>query len=342
MLSNSHFVEENVDRPKIICLTPVKNEAWILETFLRCASVWADHIIVADQMSTDSSREIVSRFEKAILVNNDSPIFNEPERVQLLLREARKISGPKILIALDADEIMAGDLEWLRSEEFLSTPSGTRITFEWVNVEPACKRFWNSNPPMSWGFVDDGSRHSGKLIHSGRVPEPDGTPVIHATKLRILHLQYIDWDRMKSKHRWYQCYERIQFPKKSPLSIYRTYHHMDAIAEQKMSVITDESISVYTQMGIDPFLHVKEDVYRWDREVVAMVRGHGFTTYRYTDIWDKVWSNVDPTFGDELAMNQTLRGKLLLRYLKLSQYSSRALRVKLVDKLLAMLVRIGF
>ena len=32
------------ERPKIICLTPVKNEEWILRRFLRLASLWADHI----------------------------------------------------------------------------------------------------------------------------------------------------------------------------------------------------------------------------------------------------------------------------------------------------------
>ena len=36
-------------RPKVICVTPVRNEAWIIEPFLRAAELWADHIILADQ-----------------------------------------------------------------------------------------------------------------------------------------------------------------------------------------------------------------------------------------------------------------------------------------------------
>jgi hypothetical protein len=32
----------------VICIVPVKNEAWILGNFLTCAQKWADHIIVAD------------------------------------------------------------------------------------------------------------------------------------------------------------------------------------------------------------------------------------------------------------------------------------------------------
>ena len=76
-------------KPTVICLTPVKNEAWILERFLRCASLWADYIIIADQGSDDGSVEIATRFPKVILVENPSSIFNEPERQKLLLEAAR-------------------------------------------------------------------------------------------------------------------------------------------------------------------------------------------------------------------------------------------------------------
>lgn len=41
------------EKPIINYLTPVRNEVWILDRFLKAASFWADHIIIADQMSTD-------------------------------------------------------------------------------------------------------------------------------------------------------------------------------------------------------------------------------------------------------------------------------------------------
>ena len=64
--------------PKIICLTPVLNEAWILDRFIRCASLWADHIIIADQGSTDGSREIAQRYDKVIFIDNKKTgDFNE-------------------------------------------------------------------------------------------------------------------------------------------------------------------------------------------------------------------------------------------------------------------------
>ena len=40
------------ESPTVICLTPVRNESWILERFRPGASMWADHIVIADQRRT--------------------------------------------------------------------------------------------------------------------------------------------------------------------------------------------------------------------------------------------------------------------------------------------------
>jgi len=37
------------DPVRIVVVTPVRNEAWILERFLSVTSRFADHIIIADQ-----------------------------------------------------------------------------------------------------------------------------------------------------------------------------------------------------------------------------------------------------------------------------------------------------
>ena len=52
-----------MEKPLLVVLTPVFNEAWILPAFLKATSLWADYIIIADQMSTDGSREIYKEFE---------------------------------------------------------------------------------------------------------------------------------------------------------------------------------------------------------------------------------------------------------------------------------------
>src|SRR5262245_56122736 len=122
-------------RPTIVCITPIKNEAWILERFLTCASVWADHIILADQNATDGSREIAHRFPKVRLLDNSAKSYNELERQQMLLAEARRIPGPRLLLALDADEFLTANFhtspEW---ETIRNAPAGTVISFQWPYV----------------------------------------------------------------------------------------------------------------------------------------------------------------------------------------------------------------
>jgi hypothetical protein len=86
-----------VNMRKIIGVTQVKNEEWILDRFLSVTSGFADHIIVTDQQSTDGSRSICTPFTKVHLISNDSPIYDEAHRQKLLLTEARRMSPGKEL-----------------------------------------------------------------------------------------------------------------------------------------------------------------------------------------------------------------------------------------------------
>lgn len=83
------IVKETLQAPKLVVLTPVKNESWILDTFLAATSLWADHILISDQNSTDATREIVQRYPKATLIHNQCATYNESANRRNLLNEAR-------------------------------------------------------------------------------------------------------------------------------------------------------------------------------------------------------------------------------------------------------------
>src|SRR5271154_3152689 len=120
------------EKPKIVVLTPVKNEAWILPRFLATTSLWADLIIIADQKSSDESVQICKRFEKVVLIPNENPNFNEAERQLLLIKAARElVPGSRILFALDADEILAANaLETAGWQKILKAQPGTAVLLE--------------------------------------------------------------------------------------------------------------------------------------------------------------------------------------------------------------------
>lgn len=286
--------------PKIICLTPVRNEAWILDRFLESASLWADHIIIADQMSTDGSREIVKRYPKAILIDNPSETYNESERQKLLIYEARKFEGPRLLITLDADEIFTPNI--LSSPEFktiLSSKPGTIIKFQWANIRPDIQNMWLASY-FPWGYMDDGHQHEGtQKIHSARIPLPTTSDIITINQIKVIHFQYTNWKRMQSKHRWYQCYERINYPNKSALNIVRMYHHMYAIPQNKIIPIPQEWIKEYNLLGID-ITSITEETYNWwDEKVLNYIEQYGANKFKKLLIWDIDWSITAKIWGKD-------------------------------------------
>lgn len=323
---------------KIICLTPIKNESWLLDNFLRAASVWADYIIIADQMSSDGSREIAKKYKKVILIDNNSIDYSEIDRQNILINEARKIDGPKLLITLDADEFFTPNcqksFEW---KKMLSAPEGTVFQFFWANLCPDMKNMWSVGP-FSWALVDDGkTQHKGSKIHNARIPLPEnGNPVL-INDIKVMHFQYTSWHRMESKHRWYQCYERINFPQKNPIDIFRTYHHMYAIPKNNIKSIPQIWFDDYKKMGIDINLIIKEKKFYWDEKVLNYFDEFGFNFFRKEFIWNIDWNEVAKTWGlknNGIKDPRNLFDKFVHFYLFKTQKYSKSIFIKLIDKIL--------
>ncbi len=287
-------------KPTIICLTPVRNEAWILDNFLKTASLWADVIIIADQMSTDGSREIALKYPKVKLIDNNSAAFNEPERQKLLINEARKIEGQRLIITLDADEIFSPEIfhsvEW---RNVLNAAPGTIIKFQWANLLPGFKKMWYGYY-FPWGYMDDGAEHNEtNKIHTGRIPLPEGHPVIEIQDFKVMHFQYTNWERMESKHRWYQCYERIMFPEKSAVEIFREYHHMLAIPKKNIIPVPQDWIDEYKKSQIDITVNYP-DFFDWfEEQIVNFIEKYGVATFKKIRIWDINWVDKAKFYGKE-------------------------------------------
>jgi hypothetical protein len=331
-------------KPKIICLTPVKNEAWILDRFLTAASLWADHIIIADQMSTDGSREIYKKYPKVILIDNPSETFNEPERQKLLINEARKIQGPRLLITLDADEMFTPNVftspEW---NTILEAEPGTIFKFQWANFCPDLKNMW-FGAYFPWGYMDDGSEHTeNNKIHTSRIPLPIGNSIVQLNEIKVIHFQYTSWERMQSKHRWYQCYEKIHFPKQSALDIFRMYNHMYAIPSNQIIPIPVEWIQKYNKMGIDITTVHRETKLWLDEQILNNIEQYGAFYFKKINIWDVNWKEKAKLWGrqneDVFSDPRNIFDKLIQLWLIKTQKKHQKRIFRYIDKIIRIVFR---
>lgn len=322
-----------------ICLTPTRNESWIIDRFLAAAQSWADHLIVADQSSTDATRTMLEAKPGVEVVLNDSPGYDESYRQRLLLKHARRIPGKRILIGLDADEALSANClaspEW---DKIAAAAPGTVLRFRWVNVLPGFKEAWIPPEPSAFGFVDDGSPHSGTLIHSPRVPNPPGAPTLDLQDIVVLHFQYVAWERMASKQRWYQAWEFTQRRPAGPLEIFRRYHHMHGSwAPNEIHPLKPEWLAGYDQAGIDFRSLACEPVTWWDRELAQMLRTHGPSHFRRVAIWNHNWNEVARRLGwQDVALDdpRSMLEKIAHRLLAATQHRRADWSVRGLERLL--------
>ncbi len=326
--------------PVAVVLTPIRNEAWILERFLRCAELWADHIVIADQNSDDGSREIARSHPKVMLIDNPSPGYDEGARQNLLLEAARTIPGPRVLFALDADEMMTAN--WIGSttwDALREAGPGTVLRLGWANVLPGAHSCWLPDYDSVFGYVDDGAAHQGSQIHSQRLPVSEDAPVIRPETVKVLHYQYADWRRMKSKQRWYQCWERLRVPGKRSIQLYRQYHHMDAIPPERIRALPPAWLDAYEALGIDMRTVPEMPLYPWDEEVIDWIVTHGARRFRQLDIWDVDWSAVAERSGRQVEPDlvRDPRGpmtRLIHRWLAATQARAETSHIRLAQRAL--------
>lgn len=338
------------ERPAVICVAAVKNEAWILERFLRCASLWANHIILADQASSDATREIARGFERVQLIDNPNVGLDERPRRKLLLDAARRIEGPRVIVMLDADEVLSaevlGHAEW---DEALRQPPGTALVFGRLDLGPTPDHYLYDSETdrgdvFQLGRVDDGADVQDSLVvHGARLPSGNGRR-FRFEHVRMLHYQFCEAERTASKHRWYRCFERLRFPEKSLVAIHRTYDWMTRYG-LRARPCSPSWFAGYTRAGIDMRAIAVDGTYWWDLDVLRMFATHGLERFAGLDIWDADWESLRRAFAARgesglpagpIARPHSARLALLERLLKAS---ARHPTRKLTDLALRWLAR---
>lgn len=291
-----------MQKPFFICIMPIKNESWILGRSLKCNSLWADKIIIADQSDNDECRKIAKQFPKVKYIANTSSKYSEHERQNILLKEARLMPKPRVIFSLDADEVLSANYaesrEWQTVHEL---PEGTAIYIPRVEILPDVETYWIANSTgLLRGYIDDGRELQGMLIHGPLLPLTPQTPWLMFKDIKLLHYQYAEWGRMDSKHRWYLCFERlINRPGLSSITAFRVYRHMYSVPLNKIKSINPLWFKQYQGKGIDMTSIRKSGTYWYDREVIKWFDEYGTKKFSREAIWDVNWT----TIGNQLRCN---------------------------------------
>lgn len=323
-----------------IVLTPVRNEAWVLRAFLEATSLWADYIIIADQLSTDSSREIAKKYPKAILVDNDRAEMHMAATRRLLFAEAQKIDGEKILFALDADEFLVGDFvnteDWKRIIE--SVPDDS-FCWRWMNLKRKDVAKYSISRHYYWAVHESEDMWKGEFpdnfIHEWRLPWPPKGDESHKILLDgfwSIHLARVNQLRQQNKERFYQVSTIGQGRKTSRIALYRQYH-----AEEDLEYfdVPKDAYKFYESHGLDlwKYVDLKDEGEYYTKEVIKYFDRDGIKKYALLDIWDEEWMKrngiKDPRNGLQ---------KMLHTYLKKTMPYASSFWVRCVDRFLKLFV----
>lgn len=336
-----------MSRPIHIVMTPTRNEAWVIRAFLESTSRWANYIIIADQMSTDGTREIVSEYAarnqtlvdraKIILINNKNPDFNEAERQSILVATAREIAVGRdtLLWGLDADEILAANAfeteDWRR---IINSKPGSVFWFKWAEICPNQKEFWSSPTTYyPWLFHDDGKEPHGNYVrnmHSMRIPYPiEEKQMYYVDDFRVLHLAYLNSFRVASKRRFYQFVD-WEMNHRSPIILSRSYAQTKQAEEVKQ--LTPEMIPA--DYDVIQLVDTKSTRCYMDKYIVDRLPKHNKKEFRKLDIWDDVFLS-----DNNLSDPRTFLDKRIHNWLWITRRYHNYLLVRIVDKVLNKIYR---
>jgi hypothetical protein len=283
----------SANRPVILCC-PTKNELHNLSRLVHAWRLYADHVVIADQMSTDGSREYLSQFQNVKVIDNLNTVFSETDRIQLLVDGARSISESAIILFLDADETLSSNvstsLEW---KSFQNAPAGTTGYFTWVQLWGSVRRYIArgsvGNPVhSSFAFIDDGRPLDGTGVMHG----PRGLGMAHPERrfyfndVVNMHFFLTNKEVYRKKQNWYKCY---WLKDGKYFHINRNHSVYDKIGLEHTDLSPVDWYLEYERNGIDLFSTSSSELLWYDVDVLRYMNLLGERRLWLLDIWNQDW-----------------------------------------------------
>lgn len=287
---------------KIIVITLVKDEAWMLDRFLATCSQFADHIIVSDESTgLDASLEIYNKYPKVQLHHNSGPPVRGDLRRKFVFEEARNIPCDKrIIIAIDSDEILSANIlespEW---QTVLDAEPGTLIHLQWVTLWKNYL-YYRVDSKFQFGhynrqiWVDDGVSGIPSIgyqeMHMAYNPL-QAKQHIFLNEIVCLHYQFCNWGRMEAKHRYYCAHEKADIRKLSDLAIYRIY---GCVASKKLAHRNSLTawFDGWTRQGVDMTSVQPSELTHFDISVLKLFEKNGADFFCRQNLWKADWERL--------------------------------------------------
>lgn len=345
-----------MNRPILIVLTPVFNEAWILPAFLKATSLWADYIIIADQMSTDGTREIIADFAKrqsdvlcmmsdvlddytkhhhceVIMIDNPRKEMHQAATRRLLFEEAKKIKGDKILFTLDADEFLSGDFPKTEGwKTIMNSEPGDVFCFRWMNLSADATKY-STWQPYYWALHVDKDSFNGEFpdnfIHEWRLPWPTQEKHVYTIDdICFIHFARVNKIRQRNKARFYQISQSAAVDKYSGISFYRMYH---PVVDEVLYDVPEDAYAFYRNHNLNLYANINLDDsgQHYTDGVLRRIHEKGIRYFHKLDIWDE-----DFLRQEKLVDPRTWFDKLVHKYLRRTNKWAKSFFVHVVDYLM--------
>lgn len=318
-------------RPLLIVTSCTRNYGWVTRAFLEGNTRWADYIVIVDQMSTDGTREMCAEYKNVVLVDDPDMTYKENTRAKMGFMRGRELAAGRdaIYFAIDIDEVMPAN--WMQTEDgkkILASQPGDMFQLEWANILPdkvSCThpewqyKVFHDNG-MAWQETGEMQMHTPLLPYSSFEVEPtkvNDFPLLHFGEF---HLR---WNKYKMIY--YQFLDIQQKRSKSPINIFRTYHAINHVVEEKFPINKEWLYPDVDIIGLVDTVSTPIFV-QYMKEIIS---NEGAKKYESIDVWSE-------EFCRELGIRdpRSPKWKMLHAYLRATRKCARSYFVRGVDFIL--------
>jgi Glycosyl transferase family 2 len=287
--------------PKVIALTAIRNEDWVLGLSLRVSLSYCDAVVITDHGSADRTAQIIDEAQsefphREISIRRTSDTeWMEMDIRQEMLDRGRRLGGTHFVI-VDADEVPTGNLFSGLRELALKPAPGCFVALPMIATYHSANRFrwdgpWGDASRIPWAFCDSAAlrwkiadpyqlhrRTPFKAVNGGlAVAGRDGGG--------LFHLQFVNKARLQSKAVWYKMTETLRYPgKRSPQDLNQIYDWtLREDAETEIYDVPESWWGPYAEMGW--LRHFIPEAEAWQLHEARRLAGdHGLKVFAGLDL----------------------------------------------------------